>query len=72
MSESRNQHFPHIMEPLDLGFTKLKNRVMMGSMHVGLEDRPWHFDEMAEYFAERARGWYWSDGNRWFLSEPSR
>ena len=48
--------FPHVFEPLDLGFTKLKNRVMMGSMHVGLEDRPWHFDEMAEYFAERARG----------------
>ncbi|CAM3616772.1 NADPH-dependent 2,4-dienoyl-CoA reductase [Parendozoicomonas haliclonae] len=49
-------HYPHLMEPLDLGFTTLKNRVMMGSMHVGLEDRPWHFGEMAEYFAERARG----------------
>ena len=49
-------HYPHVFEPLDLGFTKLKNRIVMGSMHVGLEDRPWHFDEMAEYFAERARG----------------
>ncbi|ASP40061.1 NADPH-dependent 2,4-dienoyl-CoA reductase [Bacterioplanes sanyensis] len=48
--------YPHLFEPLDLGFTQLKNRIMMGSMHVGLEDRPWHFDEMAAYFAERARG----------------
>lgn len=48
--------YPHILEPLDLGFTKLKNRVIMGSMHTGLEDRPWHFSELAEYFAERARG----------------
>ena len=48
--------YPNLMRPLDLGFTQLKNRVMMGSMHVGLEDRPWHFDEMAAYFAERARG----------------
>lgn len=50
------QAYPNLLAPLDLGFTQLKNRVMMGSMHVGLEDRPWHFDEMAEYFAERARG----------------
>lgn len=57
MSETATaQAFPHIFEPLDLGFTQLKNRIVMGSMHVGLEDRPWHFDEMAEYFAERARG----------------
>ncbi|WP_430462331.1 FAD-dependent oxidoreductase [Thalassolituus sp. LLYu03] len=48
--------YSHILEPLDLGFTTLKNRVMMGSMHTGLEDRPWHFGELAEYFAERARG----------------
>ena len=48
--------YTHILEPLDLGFTTLKNRVMMGSMHTGLEDRPWHFSELAEYFAERARG----------------
>ena len=53
---SDQKHYPHIFQPLDLGFTTLKNRVMMGSMHVGLEDRPWHFTEMAEYFAERARG----------------
>ncbi|MBL33559.1 MAG: NADPH-dependent 2,4-dienoyl-CoA reductase [Oceanospirillaceae bacterium] len=48
--------YSHILQPLDLGFTTLKNRVMMGSMHTGLEDRPWHFSELAEYFAERARG----------------
>ncbi len=48
--------YPHLLEPLDLGFTTLKNRVLMGSMHTGLEDRPWHFNQLAEYFAERARG----------------
>jgi len=48
--------YPHLLEPLDLGFTTLKNRVIMGSMHTGLEDRPWHFKQLAEYFAERARG----------------
>ena len=56
MTQAQNPHYPHVMEPLDLGFTTLKNRVIMGSMHVGLEDRPWHFEEMAAYFAERARG----------------
>ncbi len=49
-------HYPNLLAPLDLGFTTLKNRVMMGSMHTGLEDRPWHFNQLAEYFAERARG----------------
>ena len=48
--------YPHLLEPLDLGFTTLKNRVIMGSMHTGLEDRPWHFAQLAEYFAARARG----------------
>jgi len=48
--------YPHLLAPLDLGFTTLKNRVIMGSMHTGLEDRPWHFKQLAEYFAERARG----------------
>lgn len=51
-----SNQYPHILEPLDLGFTTIKNRIMMGSMHTGLEDRPWHFGELAEYFAERARG----------------
>lgn len=48
--------YPHLLAPLDLGFTKLKNRVLMGSMHTGLEDRTKHFPRLAAYFAERARG----------------
>lgn len=51
-----NQHYPHLLQPLDLGFTTLKNRVLMGSMHTGLEERPGGFERMAVYFAERARG----------------
>lgn len=53
MSESS---YPNLLSPLDLGFTKLKNRVLMGSMHTGLEEAPNGFDRMAEFFAERARG----------------
>ena len=48
--------YPHLLEPLDLGFTKLRNRVLMGSMHTGLEDRVRDFPRLAAYFAERARG----------------
>lgn len=48
--------YPHLLEPLDLGFTQLKNRVLMGSMHTGLEEAPDGFERMAAYFAERARG----------------
>lgn len=48
--------FPHLLEPLDLGFTTLKNRVVMGSMHTGLEDRFYNYGKLAAYFAERARG----------------
>lgn len=48
--------YPQLLSPLDLGFTKLRNRVVMGSMHTGLEDRSGHIDRLAEYFAERARG----------------
>jgi len=49
-------HYPHLLAPLDLGFTTLKNRVLMGSMHTGLEDGRKHFERMAAFFAERARG----------------
>ncbi len=52
MSSAR---YPHLLAPLDLGFTTLKNRVLMGSMHTGLEDGD-RFDRLAAYFAERARG----------------
>jgi len=48
--------FPHLLSPLDLGFTTLKNRVLMGSMHTGLEEVKDGFERMAVYFAERARG----------------
>ena len=51
-----NPHYPNLLKPLDLGFTTLKNRVLMGSMHTGLEDKEKDFDKLAEYFAERARG----------------
>ena len=48
--------YPHLLAPLDLGFTCLKNRVLMGSMHTGLEEAPDGFERMAAYYAERARG----------------
>ena len=48
--------FPYLLSPLDLGFTTLRNRVVMGSMHTGLEDRARDTDRLAAYFAERARG----------------
>ena len=48
--------FPHMLAPLDLGFTTLKNRVLMGSMHVGLEEAKDGFARMAAFYAERARG----------------
>jgi 2,4-dienoyl-CoA reductase (NADPH2) len=48
--------YPHLLRPLDLGFTTLKNRVLMGSMHVGLEEAPNGFERMAAFYAERARG----------------
>ncbi|MGZ5365873.1 MAG: 2,4-dienoyl-CoA reductase FMN-binding domain-containing protein, partial [Mycobacterium sp.] len=48
--------YPNLLSPLDLGFTTLRNRVVMGSMHTGLEDRAHDTDRLAAYFAERARG----------------
>ncbi len=48
--------YPHMLAPLDLGFTTLKNRVLMGSMHVGLEEARDGFQRMAAFYAERARG----------------
>ena len=49
-------HYPHLLAPLDLGFVTLPNRVLMGSMHVGLEEYPGGFERMAAFYAERARG----------------
>ncbi len=48
--------YPNLLAPLDLGFTRLANRVLMGSMHTGLEDGRRHFPAMAAFYAERARG----------------
>ena len=48
--------YPTLLSPLDLGFTTLRNRVVMGSMHTGLEDRAGDTGRLAAYFAERARG----------------
>ena len=60
-STGRHRHdnahpYPNLLSPLDLGFTTLRNRVVMGSMHTGLEDRARDTGRLAEYFAERARG----------------
>jgi 2,4-dienoyl-CoA reductase (NADPH2) len=48
--------YPHLLSSLDLGFTTLKNRVIMGSMHTGLEDRFWNYGKLAAFYRERARG----------------
>ena len=48
--------YPHLFRPLDLGFATLRNRILMGSMHTGLEDRARDFPKLAAYFAERAAG----------------
>ncbi len=49
-------HYPHLFQPLDLGFTTLKNRILMGSMHLGLEEATGGFERMAAFYAERAKG----------------
>ncbi|MER5841741.1 NADPH-dependent 2,4-dienoyl-CoA reductase [Streptomyces prasinus] len=48
--------YPHLLTPLDLGFTTLPNRVLMGSMHVGLEEAENGFERLAEFYAARTRG----------------
>jgi len=55
-SQASNSNYPHIFQPLDLGFIKLPNRILMGSMHTGLEDRVWNWPRLQAYFVERARG----------------
>lgn len=51
-----SEPYPHLLSPLDLGFTTLRNRVVMGSMHTGLEDHAKDLPKLAAYFAERAKG----------------
>ncbi|OQX36878.1 MAG: NADPH-dependent 2,4-dienoyl-CoA reductase [Oceanospirillales bacterium LUC14_002_19_P2] len=53
---SGHDKYPHLLEPLNLGFTTLRNRTLMGSMHTGLEERPKGFERLAAFYAERARG----------------
>lgn len=48
--------YPHLLSPLQVGSQTLRNRVIMGSMHTGMEDRTKHLDQLAAYFAERAKG----------------
>ena len=55
-TEAPLSRYPHLLSPLDLGFTTLPNRVLMGSMHVGLEEAERGFERMAEFYAARARG----------------
>jgi 2,4-dienoyl-CoA reductase (NADPH2) len=50
------KRYPHLLEPLDLGFVKLRNRALMGSMHTGLEEAKNGFDRLARFYADRARG----------------
>ncbi len=56
MPTTTSPHYPRLLEPLDLGFTTLPNRILMGSMHVGLEEAPNGYERMAAFYAERARG----------------
>ncbi|MBK8724000.1 MAG: NADPH-dependent 2,4-dienoyl-CoA reductase [Saprospiraceae bacterium] len=49
-------HFPHLFSPLNLGFTTLNNRILMGSMHTGLEESKDGFEKMAVFYEERAKG----------------
>ncbi len=48
--------YPHLFQPLDLGFTQLKNRVLMGSMHTGLEESNDGFKKLSAFYAARAKG----------------
>ena len=56
MTDTSTSAHPHLLQPLSLGFTTLRNRVMMGSMHTGLEDRFYNYGKLAAYFRERAKG----------------
>ena len=53
---SQSTHFPHLFTPLDLGFTRLRNRILMGSMHLGLEEEKNGYAKLAAFYGERAAG----------------
>ncbi|WP_282268649.1 NADPH-dependent 2,4-dienoyl-CoA reductase [Stenotrophomonas sp. PS02298] len=56
MTPANDTAYPHLFAPLELGFTQLRNRILMGSMHTGLEDHARDFQKLAAYFGERAAG----------------
>ena len=51
-----NTPYPHLLKPLDLGFVTVKNRTVMGSMHLGLEEEKGGMDKLAAFYAERVKG----------------
>lgn len=55
-TQNTNKHYPKLLAPLDLGFTQLKNRVLMGSMHTGLEEEKDGFEKLGAFYEERAKG----------------
>ena len=55
-TNTRTAVFPHLLAPLDLGFTQLANRVLMGSMHTGLEEEKGGFAKLAAFYQARAKG----------------
>ena len=63
--------YPHLFRPLDLGFVTLPNRIIMGSMHTGLEARPDGPERLAAFYAERARRRS-ADRDRGLLAERGR
>ncbi|MFT4928743.1 MAG: 2,4-dienoyl-CoA reductase (NADPH2) [Phenylobacterium sp.] len=56
MTQNTNTYYPNMLAPLDLGFTQLSNRVLMGSMHTGLEEEKGGFEKLAAFYEERAKG----------------
>lgn len=56
MEAMDDKSYPHLLSPLDLGFTQLRNRVLMGSMHTGLEESRDGFKKLAAFYAARAKG----------------
>jgi len=56
VTEANSPAYPNLFRPLDLGHVTLPNRILMGSMHTGLEDRLWNWPKLTAYFVERARG----------------
>src|SRR5262249_43272858 len=56
LGEPMTDSYPHLLAPLKIGSTELRNRVVMGSMHTGLDDHPWDVSKLAAFYEERAKG----------------